>query len=1020
MNRGDPSSSTGTKISINATQVIFAAGVSFSAPAKGNVDLVLHNQDDVVTHPTVLSAAFLSGGNGNCQISANDVGTRAGTRGPEILTINGDSGATYDYGGKILDIVTAGNSATLGIVKSGSNIQKFSGSGSTYSGVTTINGGGLYFNGNFSSAVGDLTLAVGATLAGVGSYGGHATLIGIVSPGDGGIGVLTLGNGVTWNGGSSPTSSRDWLFNLSTSGNADLLSISGAFNKGSGSVFRFDFGGSTQVGTYTLVDWSGSTTFSPSDFSYVNLGAGLTATFAINGSQLDVTVGLACDQPTITLGANPTVCQGTASASVSYSATAESPTEYSIDYDVAAASAGFVDVGYTAYDFGVNSSIPISVPVLAPVGTYHASIYVRSGGSCPSAPYAITVSVISTPAVPGNITQGNPSGSSVCSGSFGVTYSVSAVSSATTYTWTVPAGASITAGQGTTQITVDWSTASSGNITVNAENQCGTSADKTKAISVETGVPIAPTVTAGTDVSTTAFTANWNALPGVYGYYLDISESPTFSSDFVVNNLNVGLATSYSVSSLSEGLTYYYRIRAYNNCGTGPNSLTAAVLTPSVYAGWDTSGLTASGNQYGPQPFPPTTSDSRLTVGPLTRGPGVDTATGNFYDRSWGVEIAGSIDTTPEIATNNGRYADFSFQADAGLQMSFYAISTMDISHTANRAANIALQYSIENGPFITFTNIHTPTLPIFASIEAGKGVSAGPIDLRGVEDLQNIPDGSSVRFRIIYYGLGGGDTACYFYDIGLSTEPEFQLRGTFCSTPAAYSINGGGNYCTANGGATVGLSGSQVGVSYQLYRNGGLTAVGSPVEGTGSAISFGLQAQVDTYTVVATRIAGGCEKNMNGSVSVTATTSPDAPTGLIATPSSGQVGLSWTAPASGPVPSAYKVKRGQASGGPYTTLSAGQSVVGTTFTDTTALNGNFYFYVVTALNGGCESTASIEAEAEMPQECPAGIAPVLSGSGNITVTIGNSLNYLISASEAAPYCTAPTISQTTLPSGMS
>jgi len=48
--------------------------------------------------------------------------------------------------------------------------------------------------------------------------------------------------------------------------------------------------------------------------------------------------------PTITLGANPEVYQGTTTATLTYSATTNSPDQYSINYDAAAESEGFVDI----------------------------------------------------------------------------------------------------------------------------------------------------------------------------------------------------------------------------------------------------------------------------------------------------------------------------------------------------------------------------------------------------------------------------------------------------------------------------------------------------------------------------------------------------------------------------------------------------------------------------------------------------------------------------------------------------
>lgn len=118
--------------------------------------------------------------------------------------------------------------------------------------------------------------------------------------------------------------------------------------------------------------------------------------------------------------------------------------------------------------------------------------------------------------------------------------------------------------------------------------------------------------------------------------------------------------------------------------------------------------------------------------------------------------------------------------------------------------------------------------------------------------------------------------TTVTFYVTAVGPSPAFCAGAPTTATvnvmnPAsAYSMTGGGNFCTpATSGASVGLSNSQVGYNYQLYKNG--TATGSPVAGTGSALSFGLQ-DVGTYTAVASN--GGCSTNMTGSVTVTSTSS--------------------------------------------------------------------------------------------------------------------------------------------------
>ncbi len=84
---------------------------------------------------------------------------------------------------------------------------------------------------------------------------------------------------------------------------------------------------------------------------------------------------------------------------------------------------------------------------------------------------------------------------------------------------------------------------------------------------------------------------------------------------------------------------------------------------------------------------------------------------------------------------------------------------------------------------------------------------------------------------------------------------------------PVAYTVTGGGNYCSGGAGSIVGLSGSQSGVAYQLYE--GSTAVGAVVNGTGAAIDFGSKTTVGTYSVHATDVTTTCVNGMTSTVNV-------------------------------------------------------------------------------------------------------------------------------------------------------
>ncbi len=99
------------------------------------------------------------------------------------------------------------------------------------------------------------------------------------------------------------------------------------------------------------------------------------------------------------------------------------------------------------------------------------------------------------------------------------------------------------------------------------------------------------------------------------------------------------------------------------------------------------------------------------------------------------------------------------------------------------------------------------------------------------------------------------------------SSAPFIAIYNFPCTTPTAYTLTGGGSYCAGGISAVIGLSNSEIGVTYQLEN--GASNVGAAVSGTGAALSFVTQT-AGTYTVVATRTRGGCTASMSGSAVVT------------------------------------------------------------------------------------------------------------------------------------------------------
>jgi PKD repeat protein len=150
----------------------------------------------------------------------------------------------------------------------------------------------------------------------------------------------------------------------------------------------------------------------------------------------------------------------------------------------------------------------------------------------------------------------------VCAGST-QTYSISAVNGATTYNWTVPAGCIINSGQGTTSIMVTFNGAFvSGTLAVTAGSVCGTSAQRTLAISA--ALATLPNIVGqsgnlcggGTFTYTIAAVAgatgyNWT-IPSGCGVVADLGTSITITipSNFVSGNLCYTVTNACGISAL--------------------------------------------------------------------------------------------------------------------------------------------------------------------------------------------------------------------------------------------------------------------------------------------------------------------------------------------------------------------------------------------------------------------------------------------------------------------------------------
>ena len=404
---------------------------SFDAGASGTIN----NHSS-----TGIAIAFggLSGGLGS-ELQGSD------QSGPAVDTyVIGALNSNTTFAGAVTDGTSGGTPHTLALIKLGSGTFTLSGANS-YSSGTTVSNGTLVVNNAAGSGTGSGAVTIGntATLAGSGVIAGPVTVNGTLAPGNS-PGTLTIGNNLVVNSGA--------LLRYELGTNSDRTVVSGDLTL-DGTLNVLDAGGFTNT-TYTLFTYGGTLTY--------------------NGVTIGTTPNPSFDYAVDTNLAGQVRLIVSASGSVGPAGPITGPTSATAGDNGAGYSIASVS-GATTYAWLAPSGASIvsgqgttSITVSFGCGATSGNVSVtpsNPGGSGGSSSLAVTVTNVDAA---GSITGA----SAICTGQTVVAYSISSVGGATTYTWTVPSGASITAGQGTTSITVSWGS-TGGNVTVTPANANG-------------------------------------------------------------------------------------------------------------------------------------------------------------------------------------------------------------------------------------------------------------------------------------------------------------------------------------------------------------------------------------------------------------------------------------------------------------------------------------------------------------------------------------------------------------------
>jgi predicted phage tail protein len=409
-------------------------------------------------------------------------------------------------------------------------------------------------------------------------------------------------------------------------------------------------------------------------------------------------------------------------------------------------------------------------------------------------------------------------------------------------------------------------------------------------------------------------TLSWNAPASnggaaITGYDVYMGTSSGGESASPVNGSLV-TGTSYTVSGLKNGTTYYFTADAVNgvNLHSGASAQASATPAAPVTAPGAPSGLAA------------TAGDTQVSLSwnaPASDGGAVITSY-RVYQGAGQTPVASVTGTSATVTglTNGTRYS-FKVTAvnKAGEGPASGAASVTPTAATTNPGPPNGLAASPGNGKVtLSWTAPASDGGAAISGYEVYRGTSPGGES--GTPVNGSLVAGTSYAVT----GLTNGTT--YYFTVAAVNQAELQgaKSGEASATPAVA-------VASASASATRPVSASS---SAGATATAAGAAPGSPSAGTASA-------------------AG----------------TPGAPTGLTATPGNAEVGLSWTAPAAASrSPARYRVYEGTSPG-----FTLGTPVMSTTSTNVTVTgltNGTTYYFVVAAVDAsGTVSAASAEASAE-------------------------------------------------------
>jgi len=461
-------------------------------------------------------------------------------------------------------------------------------------------------------------------------------------------------------------------------------------------------------------------------------------------------------------------------------------------------------------------------------------------------------------------------------------------------------------------------------------------------------------------------TLSWNAIAGATGYNVYSSTTSSMTGFAKVNTAPV-TPLSYVDMGLTNGTTYFYKVSSLDGSGEGSlsNSVSAVPLAPPAAP----TGLAIN------------VGDTRASV-------------------VW-TSVAGASSYRCDISPDNTNWTlAKTIQSTQSGQFGFVqsGLTPSTTYYFRVRASNAG-----GDGPYCATvarkTKLPAPTLSgTLGDGQVGNGQVA--LSWNAIPGATYYVVSRKLSTDTVWSEIavltGNGSTTYPATGLVKGTSYDFMVRAedgvgaeqSYPSAPvtlvpiAAPVAPIGLTASSANASVALSWSATTGATGYKLFRSNTSGTYGvTPLATLGAVTSYadsGLTNGTTYYYVLKASNAGG-DSPASNEVSTTPLAAPVAPSSLTATPGNATVALSWTASVNA---TSYKVFRATTTGG-YGVTPLG-TPTDTTYTDTTALNGTTYYYVVKATGIGGDSSVSNEVIAT-PSTAPQSVTAT---AGNAQITL--------------------------------